>query len=127
MNTEIYKAFSVPIEKKLDNGETVTYKIKFTDSFRFMLSSLSYRVKNFCEGLHNDKCTDLSLILNTYQPKRIKINKDSNKIFASIYKTPHTNCLLSIVFSIISVRLIIACLEEYLFLKCFHIKNTFFV
>ena len=39
-NTEKYITFSVPIKKQLDNGKTITYKIKFTDSFRFMSSSL---------------------------------------------------------------------------------------
>ena len=72
MNTEIYKAFSVPIEKKLDNGETITYKIKFIDSFKFMLSSLSHRVKNVCEGLPNDKCTDCKSYLKYISTKEKK-------------------------------------------------------
>ena len=67
------KLFQYQLKKKLDNGETVTYKIKFTDSFRFMLSSLSYRVKNFCEGLHNDKCTDCKSYLKYISTKE---NKD---------------------------------------------------
>ena len=33
--------FSVAIKKELDNGKTITYKLKFTDSFRFMSTSLS--------------------------------------------------------------------------------------
>ena len=32
-------AFSVPV-KKFENGKTMTYKITFTNSFRFMSSSL---------------------------------------------------------------------------------------
>ena len=39
-NTEKYVTFSVPIKKQLDNGKTVTYKIKFIDSVRFMSTSL---------------------------------------------------------------------------------------
>ena len=35
-NTETYVAFSVPIKKGLDNGKSITYKIKFVDRFRFM-------------------------------------------------------------------------------------------
>ena len=35
-NTEKYITFSVPIRKQLDNGESIAYKIKFIDSFRFM-------------------------------------------------------------------------------------------
>ena len=38
-NTEKYITFSVPIKKELDNGKTITYKLKFIDSFRFMSSS----------------------------------------------------------------------------------------
>ena len=57
-NTEKYITFSVPIKKQLDNGETVTYKLKFIDSFRFMSTSLSIPVNNLSEGLHNDKCID---------------------------------------------------------------------
>ena len=39
-NTEKCMTFSVPIKKELDNGKPITYKIKFTDSFIFMSSSL---------------------------------------------------------------------------------------
>ena len=35
-NMEKYITFSVPINKECDNGKTVTYKLKFIDSFRFM-------------------------------------------------------------------------------------------
>ena len=35
-NTEKYITFSVPINKELDNGKTIIYKLKFIDSFRFM-------------------------------------------------------------------------------------------
>ena len=48
----------MPIEKELDNGKTIKYKIKFIDSFRFMSSSLSNLVDNLTEGLQNDKYTD---------------------------------------------------------------------
>ena len=34
-NIEKYITFSVPISKELDNGKTITYKLKFIDSFRF--------------------------------------------------------------------------------------------
>ena len=37
-NTENYITFSVPISKKLDNGKTITCRLKFIDSFRFMKS-----------------------------------------------------------------------------------------
>ena len=56
-NTEKYITFSVPIKKGLDNGKSITYKIKFIDSFRFMSSSLSNLVDKLSEGLNSDKCT----------------------------------------------------------------------
>ena len=48
-NTEEYIAFSVRISKELDNGKTITYKLKFIDSFRFMSISLSKLVDNLSE------------------------------------------------------------------------------
>ena len=57
-NTEKYITFSVPVKKGLDNGRSITYKIKFIDSFRFMSSSLSSLVDNLFEGRDSDKCTD---------------------------------------------------------------------
>ena len=65
-NTEKYKTFSVPIEKEVtkidkDGNEsvvTISYKIKFTDSERFMTSSLSNLVDNLAEGVHKIKCKD---------------------------------------------------------------------
>ena len=41
--------FSVSIKKELDNDETVTYKLKFIDSFRFMTNKLSDLVDNLFE------------------------------------------------------------------------------
>ena len=35
-NTEKYLTFLVQNKKELDNGETITYKLKFIDIFRFM-------------------------------------------------------------------------------------------
>ena len=51
-------SFSVPISKELDNGKTITYKLKFIDSFRFMSTSLSSLVDNLSEKLYSDKCKD---------------------------------------------------------------------
>ena len=45
-NTEKYITFSGPISKELDNGKTITYRLKFIDSFRFMSTSLSSLVDN---------------------------------------------------------------------------------
>ena len=57
-NTEKYITFSVPINKELDYGKSIKYKIKFIDSFRFMSTSLSKLVKYLSERLHSDKCID---------------------------------------------------------------------
>ena len=40
-NTEKYISFLVPIKKEHNNGETITYIIKFIDTCRFILSKLS--------------------------------------------------------------------------------------
>ena len=40
-NTEKYIAFSVSIKKELDRDETIMYKIKLINSFKFMSSLLS--------------------------------------------------------------------------------------
>ena len=48
---EKYITFSVPIKKELNNGRTVTYKLQFIDSYRFMQSSLSGLVDNTSEIL----------------------------------------------------------------------------
>ena len=52
--------------KELENNKTITYKVNFIDSFRFMSSSLWSLFDNLSEGLHNDKCTNLTLTLSTY-------------------------------------------------------------
>ena len=57
-NTEKYITFPVLIKKELGNSKTITYKIKFIDSFRFMPSKLSSLVDNLHEGFHDYKCTN---------------------------------------------------------------------
>ena len=47
--------FSVPIKKELDNGKTITYKLKFIDSFRFMPTSLSSLVHNLSK-IYKKEC-----------------------------------------------------------------------
>ena len=89
-NTEKYITFSMPIKKELDNGQSITYKIKFIDSFRFMAGSLSNLADNLSEGLHCDKCTDFKscpdymmlkddqLIFRCFECKK-NIKKEFNK------------------------------------------------
>ena len=58
-NTEKYITFSIPLKKKIENKNLeITYKIKFIDSFRFMISPLSKLVDNLSERIHNNKCFD---------------------------------------------------------------------
>ena len=47
--------FLVPIKKVLDNGQTITYKLKFIDSFRFMSTSLSKLLDNLSE-IYSKNC-----------------------------------------------------------------------
>ena len=63
-NTEKYIAFSVPIKKGLDNGKSITYKIKFIDIFRSISSSLSSLVDNLSEGLLSEKSADCKSCLD---------------------------------------------------------------
>ena len=51
-NMEKYITFSVPIKKECDNNKTITFKLKFIDSFRFMRDSLSNLVNN-TSGIFN--------------------------------------------------------------------------
>ena len=58
-NTENYITFSVPIKKKLDNSKTITWKLTFVDSFRFMSTALSSLADNVSE-IYNKKCINKS-------------------------------------------------------------------
>ena len=54
-NTEKYISFSVSIKKKHDNDKTVTYKIQFVHTCRFMPSKLSDLFDNLSE-INNKDC-----------------------------------------------------------------------
>ena len=89
-NTEKYVTFSVPIKKGLDNGKSITYKIKFIDSFRFMSSLLSSLVDNLSEGLRCNKCIDCKSCLDYMSVKDDQLilrcfNKELIKRFANKY------------------------------------------
>ena len=47
----------MPIKKEHDNGKPTTYKLKFIDSCRFMLDSLSNLVNNL-SGINNKEPKD---------------------------------------------------------------------
>ena len=59
-NTEKYISFSVPIKKEVidnnGNKKTITYKLKFIDSFRFMSNSLSELVDNTSGMFNSIEC-----------------------------------------------------------------------
>ena len=78
-NTERY---SVPIEKEVteidkDGNktlETISYKIKFIDSARFMATSLSNLADNLTEEIHKIKCKDCDYFLEYGKVKDKNIN-----------------------------------------------------
>ena len=53
---EKYITFSVPIKKEYDNGKTITRKLKFIDSFRFISTSLSELVDNMSALFNSIEC-----------------------------------------------------------------------
>ena len=55
-NMEKYITFSAPIKKKCDDGKTITYKLRFIDSFRFMPTSLSELVDNMSGNFNSIEC-----------------------------------------------------------------------
>ena len=73
-NSKKYITFSVPIKKEIRNKNIeITYKIKFTDSYRFMSTSLSKIVDNLSEGIHNNKCLDCESCLDYIRTKNEKL------------------------------------------------------
>ena len=54
-NTEKYITFSIPIKKENDDDKTITYKIKFIDTCRFMSGKLSDLTDNLYE-INNKDC-----------------------------------------------------------------------
>ena len=63
------QTFSVPIKKEIrkidkdcnESFVTISYKIKFIDSTRFMTTLLPNLVDNLAEGVHKIKCCDYVL------------------------------------------------------------------
>ena len=94
--------FSIPIEKEVTNTDkdgnetvaTISQKIKFIDSTRFMATLLSNLVDNLTEGIHKIKCKDCDCFLEYESVKDILIkhkclscNKDClNKIDEGLKK-----------------------------------------
>ena len=63
-NAEKYITFSVPIKKELGSSKTITYKLKFIDSFRFMSTSLSRLIDNLSDGFHCNRYIDCKFFLD---------------------------------------------------------------
>ena len=105
-NREIYKIFSVPIKKEALNinkdgsksVETMSYKIKFIDSSRFMVTSLSKLVNNLAEGIHKIKCWGCDCFLeyerannNLLKYKCLSRNKDHSRKLDEKFKKRFKN------------------------------------
>ena len=62
----MYITFSVQLEKDLDNGKAITYKLKFIDSFRFMSISLSSLADNYLKVFLTKIVENVGLALSAY-------------------------------------------------------------
>ena len=76
-NTEKYITFSIPIKKENDDGKTITYKIKFIDTCRFMQSKLWDLADNLSEINNKDgkKCMERKKIRSEYEFTGLKDNR----------------------------------------------------
>ena len=67
-------AFQFQLKKhNNDSGETITYKIKFIDSCRFMLSKLSNLVDNLSE-INNKNCKTCMERKNIKSKREFRLN-----------------------------------------------------
>ena len=74
--------FQHQLKKKLDNGKTIAYKLKFVNSLRFMTSKLSDLVDNLSE-IYKKECK------GCMERKKIKslcdfIGLKNNKLYYSV-------------------------------------------
>ena len=76
-STEKYITFSIPIKKENDDGKTITHKIKFIDTCRFMESKLSDLADNLSEVNNKDckKCMERKKIRSECEFIGLKDNK----------------------------------------------------
>ena len=85
-NTEKYISFTVPF-KKMINGKKSKYKIRISDSYRFMQDSLSNLVDNLSEFKINKIDNDVLIkrFYNTYQLSDNDINKFKLLLRKAVY------------------------------------------
>ena len=81
---EKYITFSVPIKKECDGGKTITRKLRFIDSFRFMSTSLSELVDNMSGNFNSIECK--SCTENNRCEECKKLIEGLIKKFPSIYQ-----------------------------------------
>ena len=81
---EKYITFSAPIKKKCGYGKTITYKLRFIDSFRFMPTSLSELADNMSGSFNSIKCK--SCPENNRCEECRKLIEGLIKKFASVYQ-----------------------------------------
>ena len=93
-NTEKYIIFWVSIKKEFRNGMTVTCKIKFIDSFRFLSTSLSRLIVNITEVIDNNRLSQITtdsgscLEHNSIEDNQLMFNyRQCNKNHKDIFKS----------------------------------------
>ena len=91
-NTEKYISFTVPF-KKVINDKEIKYKIRISDSCRFMQDSLSNLVDNLSEFKFNKINNDVLIkrFYNTYQVCDNNINKFNLLLRKGVYPYEYMN------------------------------------
>ena len=92
-NTEKYISFTVPF-KKVINNKQIKYKIRITDSCRFMQDSLSNLVDNLSELKIKEIDNDVLIkrFYNTYQLSDNNINKFKLLLRKGVYPYEYMDC-----------------------------------